>query len=896
MTRALLWTLAATMAATGFGLAGCSREYYREQADLEARCLVAEKSNDPRWALPNFTIEMDPRSRYYDVYDPDEPPMPPDDPASHVFMHCVDGMHGYKKWHQYGDITELENPYWRAALNEYTKQTPDGEIILNLEDAVQLALIHSPNYQQQLETIYLSALDVSTERFRFDSQFFGGNGTTFFHSGEEASAFGETNTLTTTTDFQIRRRFATAGELLVGFANSFVWQFAGPDQSSTLSILNFNLVQPLLRAGGRVIALEQLTIAERGLLANLRAFQRYRQGFYTQIAIGDSGVAGPQRRGGFFGGTGLTGFTGQGGGGFGGVGEATGFGRSGFGGGGADGGGGGGTQGFVGGGAGQVGGFIGMLQQLQQIRNTERSLNAQLQTLALLEAHLDAGLIDIAQVDQFRQNIESERASLLQARNNLTNSLENFKTGNLGLPPDLSMVLDDSLIRQFQLSDPRLIATQDDLNQFIDAFGELPREPEIEAILAGIQRMAELRNEVAELIELVESDLATLETRAASRVRSMTETERSLFQTDKERLATNLAALEQRFEATAAALERLRNGLTPENRAQTADGLVALNVEISNLVNELALIQVRARLEGILLEPVQLDPDVALEIARANRLDWMNNRAALVDTWRLIEFNANALQSRLDIVLSGDVSTLGDNPVAFRGQTGTLEASLRFDAPLTRLIERNNFRQQLITYQQSRRQLIQFEDGINRNLRQILREMEQLRINLEIQRRAVAIAIRRVDQTRENLARPTPPPQPGEPPAQFGPTAALNLLTALSDLRSSQNNFMSVWLNYEAGRLRLLRELGVMRIDENGLLIDEPLDWIERVPAEDAVLPPAVPQQWFRQLDQIGPDDAPVMPPPPASPESAKTGSPPLIFENKPSQVAERLPRRKQRG
>src|SRR5690606_38645992 len=114
---------------------------------------------------------------------------------------------------------------------------------------------------------------------------------------------------------------------------------------------------------GRDIALEQLTIVERGLLANLRAYQRYRQGFFTDVAIGESGVTGPQRRGGFFGGTGLTGFTGTGSGGLGGVGAATGFGRGGFGVGAA---GTGGGTGFAGGGAGQVGGFVGLLQSLQE--------------------------------------------------------------------------------------------------------------------------------------------------------------------------------------------------------------------------------------------------------------------------------------------------------------------------------------------------------------------------------------------------------------------------------------------------------------------------------------------------------------------------------------------------
>ena len=91
-------------------------------------------------------------------------------------------------------------------------------------------------------------------RFRFDVQFlqaFSGNDTTFTHLGpKRVPPFGS-DTLGTNTDLRMQRRFATAGELLVGFANSTVWQFAGPDTYTTLSILNFSLVQPLLRAGGR---------------------------------------------------------------------------------------------------------------------------------------------------------------------------------------------------------------------------------------------------------------------------------------------------------------------------------------------------------------------------------------------------------------------------------------------------------------------------------------------------------------------------------------------------------------------------------------------------------------------------------------------------------------------
>ncbi|MEX2561289.1 MAG: hypothetical protein WD403_15305, partial [Pirellulales bacterium] len=303
---------------------GCSRPFWRRQADAEAYCLVAEKSNDPRWDVPGFTINQDPRSRYFDPFDPDRPPMPSDDPASHQYMHCVDGKRGFRKWHANGDRINLENPRWRELLGEYAEFDEQGALRLDLPSAVGLTYLHSPTWQDQLETIYLSALDVSTERFRFDTQFFGGTATSFTHNGSQSpgarfiapGVTGDRNTLRQDTDFQIRRGFATGGTLLVDFANSFVWQFAGPNTNSTQSILNFNLIQPLLRAGGRAVALEQLTITERALLANLRALERYRHGLYTSIAVGELGVAGPQRRGGFFGGTGLTGFTGQGSGGF----------------------------------------------------------------------------------------------------------------------------------------------------------------------------------------------------------------------------------------------------------------------------------------------------------------------------------------------------------------------------------------------------------------------------------------------------------------------------------------------------------------------------------------------------------------------------------------------------
>ncbi len=843
-----------TLLAVVLCFGGCrGRQFYRQQADSDADYLVMQKETDPRWEIPNFDIGIDPRSRYFDGYDPDRPPMPEDDPYSHTYMHCVNGMKGYAKWHRDGDRPELENEGWRDMLGTYVPVSEKGDIQLDIDSALLLSYIHSPENQQQLETIYLSALDVSTERFRLDTQFFGGTQTLYDHQGRLRPG-GERNTLTQNSDLTARRRFATAGELLVGFANSFVWQFAGPDTNASFSILNFSLVQPLLRGGGRDVALEQLTIVERGLLANLRAYQRYREGFYTRVAIGDFNVTGPQRRGGFFGGTGLTGFTGQGAGGLGGVGGATGFGRGGFGTGG--GGGGGGTAGFAGGGAGTVGGFIGLLQQLQEIRNTQVSLASQLRTLSLLEAHLAAGVIDLTQVDTFRQNIETERANLLQAQNNLATSLDTYKTATLGLPPDLPIELLDDTIQRFQFIDPATNNLQNQIVDFQDELGRLADDTNLEDLAQATKHAQALIQSIQQLHTAVEQDLLELQKQSDARLRYLaTDAERRVFDQDKKQQEEAFQRLEERREASSARLNGIKEGLNADNRRERSTDLVIWARDLLTIVQEDSLVQARARLESVVLEPIQLNSEDAMFIAVTNRLDLMNNRANLVDSWRLITFNADALQSVLNVTLSGDMRTVGDNPVKFRAPNSAVRAGLEFDAPFTRLLERNNYRQSLIDYQRDRRQLIQFEDSINQTLRQSIRQLEQLRVNLEIQRRAVAIAIRRVDLTREELNEPAPPAQPGQTAPQFGPTAALNLLTALSDLRNTQNNFMSVWLNYYSTRMRLMRELGVMELDEQGRWIDTPIPDLNNTILEEIQIPPSLPPTMLMPApgDPIGP-------------------------------------------
>lgn len=103
------------LSASVLSLAGCTRHFWRTQADFDTYNLITLKQLfDPRWQLPRQTVEADPRSRYYDPFDLDREPLPPDDPVARQYMDWVYGMRGYRSWHKFGQLMSVENPNWLA--------------------------------------------------------------------------------------------------------------------------------------------------------------------------------------------------------------------------------------------------------------------------------------------------------------------------------------------------------------------------------------------------------------------------------------------------------------------------------------------------------------------------------------------------------------------------------------------------------------------------------------------------------------------------------------------------------------------------------------------------------------------------------------------------------------
>lgn len=819
---------------------GCHRQYYRKQADMEAYQLMDEKATAVA-RPPNvpLRIDVDRRSRMFNPFDLDFQPMPLDDPASYRYMQCVDGRRGYPLWEAAGLTNIAESPDWWQflPLNE------DGVLVLNSENATQIALLQSPQYQEQLEQLYFTALDVSGERFQFDTQFFGGA-----QSRLGTDRGGPTELTLADRNMRMRRNFATGGNLLVGLANEIVWNLGDSSANTTANVLDFTLLMPLLRNAGRDKVMEGLTQSERDLLASVRAFERFRRSFYLNITIGSRLSANVQSAAGSLS---LS------------------------------------PSGFA-----SAGGFIGLLQSKLQIRNTEENITRQRELLLIFED----SLIELLTTIPESSRIVIQRIQVAQTRQQLTNSLDSLVSQQasfqlsvdqflrtLGLPPYICVELDDPILSQFELIDQRLLRRREELSILRNNVGELnisileQSEFKIDEDTGLPVSQIEWTPQLAESLEKLEAELEPLEQflrdiikidlpkvaqdiveleeaipvrkNQAESLKALYKAEQgsicgllnvadideSIFDTSKlesvladliddrqqleDRLVKYLKKLNELQKSFKAIQDSAPGSVDPQELARQLRDTVILAsqdlvADLGNDVLVLQLLQAQARTESVVLPEVNITPEIAFEIARRNRRDYANARAALVDSWRQIEVVADDLESELNVDIRGGIGTTDVNALGV-SKTGNLDVALQWDAPITRLVERNNYRRILISYEQRKRDYYQFEDAIWQTLRAEIRQLMRDRLQFEYGRKQVSIA---ADQIELNADLRDLREASGQ--AGTGASVARDTIQALNALLSSQNRLLSIYVNYETVRRNLDFDLGTMELTPEGLWID----------------------------------------------------------------------------
>ena len=758
----------AVITALLIAITGCAPKKYIFSADRDALCLINNTSQDERWLITDYRFLPDPDSRLYMDYYQETPCQPQDDPASHEYMKCVNGYRGWKGWDKYGYETTADSRNWLNYMD-----SENGVVIIDRVKAVELALKHSREYQTARENLYLCALSVTEQRFNLEVQPY------YSISSATRTDFEGYNTQMLDQSLGFRKATAAGGTILAEIANNIVWTF-GSDGSSHVgtTLLSYSLVKPLLQYAGRAYALESLTQAERNLLANVRRMEQFRQGFYLSVITGNGSLQAPS--------SGAIGI---------------GSGRISF---------------------GSVGGFYGLLRSQMELVNQRANVDSLKDSLDRMQANCDANRITSYQVDQTRQSLYRSQLNLLTQQNSYKNAVDQFKI-SLGLPPELSVEIRDPLLESFEIISADLKDLQKRTEQTVvdirsGAVTGSDLENRINGLVTETKEQARIvRNDVQALLDISPRRREILDQWASQKERWGEQMDLSIFDSglfDKrvENIVRDAKAIFELVEKYSKVLQTAASKISGSGTSEDIDDMV---YAYNGILLELILVQGRARLDSITLEPIYMDPECAISIAMRNRLDWMNARAALVDRWRQIEIAKNALKAGLKVTFDGSVRStdLSD----FHGTTTSeMRLGVAFDAPITRLKERNSYRRALLNYYQAHREFIAFEDNARENIREIIRKIDLCQMSFELQRASVLVSMSQYDQRRLQLERP---PKPKET-SSFGDSFARDLIEALDSLLTSQNQIMNEWLQYEAMRMALDYALGTMQIDENGQWID----------------------------------------------------------------------------
>jgi Outer membrane efflux protein len=249
--------------------------------------------------------------------------------------------------------------------------------------------------------------------------------------------------------------------------------------------------------------------------------------------------------------------------------------------------------------------------------------------------------------------------------------------------------------------------------------------------------------------------------------------------------------------------------LSPRRELNQLDAIVNDLPKLEDLVLDgRSSIEAFTDRDGSSLEDLLLSAErTALE----NRLDLMNARGQLYDTWRQIRVTANALKGVFNVAVTNQYLTppTTNNPFGFVNQAKQFSLVINAELPLVRVAERNNFRTALINYQRQRRTLQNTEDFLKFQLRSELRQLQQLYIQYEVTKRALILSVTVKDQSFEQIIAP---PQPGV--ASQGPVQTNNLISAQGQVISNENNLVTFWFQYQLFRLQVYRDLGILPIDE----------------------------------------------------------------------------------
>ena len=167
-----------------------------------------------------------------------------------------------------------------SANDVQIENTVPSSNVISLAQAVAMATANNRDYQTQKESLYLSALSLTDERYKYARQWFGTIDGSYID--DKSNGIDEVS-LGTSGGVNKTFLFANGVMISTGLAIDWVRFLAGDPRTTLSSVLSASFSAPIIGAGAGKVAREQLTQAERNVLYDIRSFNRYRQTFVVDI-------------------------------------------------------------------------------------------------------------------------------------------------------------------------------------------------------------------------------------------------------------------------------------------------------------------------------------------------------------------------------------------------------------------------------------------------------------------------------------------------------------------------------------------------------------------------------------------------------------------------------------
>ena len=181
---------------------------------------------------------------------------------------------------------------------DFLDDEAEGEVgasIISLNAALDLAFQHSKDYQTQKERLYLEALALTFDRYRYTPTFSAnGSGDYRWDTADQfvidmqamtgATPTSTSESVVASSNLGARYLLKSGGAIALNLTNNFTRFLSGDVSEFSTGALIGSFTQPLLRDFGSDIETEALLQAERDLLYQLRDFTRFRKEFAVQVA------------------------------------------------------------------------------------------------------------------------------------------------------------------------------------------------------------------------------------------------------------------------------------------------------------------------------------------------------------------------------------------------------------------------------------------------------------------------------------------------------------------------------------------------------------------------------------------------------------------------------------